>query len=121
MVQAKQHFILILVVLILSGCASPMLGERKLEKRIIKITASKFLYHPSIIELEKDVPVIFELTSLDRLHGFSIPALGLRADVPPGQTVRVVLVPEKVGRYTFLCDIFCGGGHGEMNGVIVVK
>jgi len=33
----------------------------------------------------------------------------------------VRVVPEKAGRFTFLCDNFCGDGHEDMNGVIVVS
>jgi cytochrome c oxidase subunit 2 len=90
-------------------------------QEVIKITARMFEYNPSRVELKKGVPVTLELTSLDRLHGFNIPDLELHADVLPGQPVRVDVLPERAGRYTFLCDIFCGDGHDEMNGVIVVK
>lgn len=101
----------------LSGQQSNKTGEIS----VIKITAQMFEYTPSRIELKKGEPVTLELTSLDRIHGFYIPDLGLRTDVLPGQSVRVDILPEKTGRYTFLCDIFCGDGHDEMNGVIVVK
>jgi cytochrome c oxidase subunit 2 len=35
--------------------------------------------------------------------------------------VRVKLKPERAGRFGFLCDNFCGSGHEEMAGIIVVK
>jgi cytochrome c oxidase subunit 2 len=88
--------------------------------RVVSVTARRFSYNPSVIELELGVPVIIELTSLDRQHGFNIPDLGLRADVEPGKTVRVRIVPEKVGTFDFHCDVFCGSGHEEMAGRIVV-
>jgi cytochrome c oxidase subunit 2 len=31
-------------------------------------------------------------------------------------TVRVRVVPEKAGRFAFLCDNFCGDGHEHMAG-----
>jgi cytochrome c oxidase subunit 2 len=70
--------------------------------------------------LKKGEPVILELTSEDRLHGFHIMELGVRADVLPGQPVRVRIVPDKVGTFPFTCDLFCGSGHGDMSGVILV-
>jgi cytochrome c oxidase subunit 2 len=76
-------------------------------ERVISLTARRFSYSPSVIELELGVPVIIELTSLDREHGFNIPDLGLRADVEPGKTVRVRIVPDKLGTFPFHCDIFC--------------
>lgn len=90
------------------------------DERVIKIVAKKFNYTPDLISLEKGEPVTLEFTSLDFTHGFKVPDLGLRVDLPPGHPVLVHLVPEKTGRFLFLCDNFCGSGHEEMNGVIVV-
>ena len=98
---------------------APAAGSEATE-RVVSVTARRFSYNPSVIELEQGVPVIIELTSLDREHGFSIPELGVRADVEAGKTVRVRIVPEKLGTFEFHCDIFCGSGHEEMAGRIVV-
>ena len=37
-----------------------------------------------------------------------------------GKFARVRLNPHKVGTFTFLCDIFCGTKHEEMNGRLTV-
>ena len=66
------------------------------------------------------MPVIIELTSLDRDHGFNIPDLGVRVDVAADKAVRVRIVPDKAGTFLFHCDVFCGSGHEEMAGRIVV-
>ncbi|HWE22985.1 MAG TPA: cupredoxin domain-containing protein [Myxococcales bacterium] len=89
-------------------------------ERVVQITARKFTYKPDVIELELGVPAVIELTSLDRDHGFAVPELGLRIDVEPGKTARVKVTPDKVGTFPFHCDIFCGSGHEEMAGRIVV-
>lgn len=89
--------------------------------RLIHITARRFSYTPARLVLKKDVPVILELVSADRLHGFSIPALGVRADILPGETVRLRVVPKRVGRFGFHCDNYCGSGHEGMMGMIVVR
>jgi cytochrome c oxidase subunit 2 len=31
------------------------------------------------------------------------------------------LTPEKVGNFMFVCDLFCGTGHDDMDGTIVVE
>ena len=36
-------------------------------------------------------------------------------------TLRVRVVPEKVGTFDFHCDVFCGSGHEEMAGRIMVS
>lgn len=89
--------------------------------QVIPITAQRFSYTPARLVLKKGVPVILELVSADRLHGFDIPALGVRADVVPGETVRLRVVPKRIGRFGFHCDNYCGSGHEGMTGVIVVR
>lgn len=81
----------------------------------------KFEFLPPTINLKKGEPVILKLNSLDRMHGFKVPDLGIRADVLADTTVRVRVVPDKVGRFTFACDNSCGDGHEDMEGVIVVS
>ena len=89
-------------------------------ERVIHMTAKRFEYTPNEITIEKGVPVILEITSLDRDHGFKIPELGIRADVKPGETTRVRIVADHTGRFEFRCDVFCGSGHEDMAGELVV-
>jgi cytochrome c oxidase subunit II len=89
-------------------------------ERVVQVTARRFTYRPDVIELELGVPVVIELTSLDRVHGFSVSDLGVRIDVEAGKTARVRVLPDKVGTFAFHCDVFCGSGHEEMAGRIVV-
>jgi len=116
----RPTVILVCLTVVLLGAANALPGKHTDERTVIKITARMFEYSPARIELKKGTPVTLQLISVDRLHGFTIPQLGLRADVLPGESVFVDLLPEKEGRYTFLCDIFCGSGHDEMSGIIVV-
>lgn len=89
-------------------------------EQVIKITAKKFGYTPNRITLKKGVPVVLKFTTADVLMGFNIPDLSTRADIIPGQVARVRIVPDKVGSFTFFCDIFCGSGHEDMTGTITV-
>ena len=87
----------------------------------IKIQAKKFEYTPNKIILKTGQPVVLEFTSIDFIHGFNIPDMNIRADLPPGQITKVRFTPDKAGEYEFLCDNFCGSGHEEMSGKIIVK
>jgi cytochrome c oxidase subunit II len=89
-------------------------------EKIIQITARRFEYSPSQITLKKDEPVVLEIKSEDVKHGFSLPDFSLRSDVPPGETARVRFTPDKTGEFTFVCDIFCGSGHEDMQGTVKV-
>jgi len=89
-------------------------------EQVIKVTAKKFEYSPNEITVKKGMPVTLEFTSLDRLHGFNCPDLGIRSDIVPGKINRVRFVPQKTGTFPFHCDNFCGEGHENMTGNIIV-
>jgi len=89
-------------------------------ERVIHITAKRFDFSPDSITLKKGEPVVFELSSADREHGFNLRAFGIRTNVSPGKVTRVRLTPDKTGKFTFSCDVFCGDGHEEMTGTVVV-
>ena len=111
-----------LAVVLLIGAASLVLAKSKDQgDRVVPIKVKRFEYMPKEVTLRKGVPVVLELQSLDVPHGFNLPDLGVRADVLPGQTTRVRIVPKQTGRFVFHCDIFCGTGHEELEGAIVVK
>ena len=90
------------------------------KEKVIKITAKKFNYTPGEVKLKKGVPVILEFRTQDLLMGFNLPDFNARADIVPGKTTRLRLVPDKTGTFVFLCDVFCGTGHEEMNGKLTV-
>jgi cytochrome c oxidase subunit 2 len=88
--------------------------------RPIQVTAKKFQFTPNPIRIKKGEPVVLEITAIDFTHGFNIPDLGMRSDLVPGKITRIPLTLNKTGTYDFLCDNFCGNGHEEMNGKIIV-
>ncbi len=88
--------------------------------KVIRITAKRFDYSPAHLTVKKGVPVILELKSRDVLMGFNLPDFNLRADIMPDKMTRVRFVPDKTGKFVFLCDIFCGSGHEQMQGTITV-
>ena len=114
---SKKFLVMGIIFLVIGAFGASVLAA---EPEVIKITAKRFEYNPKEITLKKGVPVVLEFTSLDRLHGFKCPALGVRADIKPGQVTKVPLTPQKVGDFEFHCDNFCGSGHGNMSGMFHV-
>ncbi len=90
------------------------------EPQVIRIVARKFEFVPNEIVLKRGVPVVLELEAPQVTMGFSAPDLGLSAEIVPGKPVRLALTPQRTGEFPFACDIFCGEGHEDMNGVIKV-
>ncbi len=87
----------------------------------IRISAKKFEFNPAKVTAKLGQPVVLVLSSEDRIHGFKMPDFGLRTDIVPGQETRVALTPDKAGSFAFLCDVFCGDGHEDMEGILVVE
>jgi cytochrome c oxidase subunit 2 len=90
------------------------------DDQVIRISASTFEFTPGEITVKKGIPVVLELMSQDRHHGFKLTAFNLRADIKPGVTEEIRFVPDKTGTFTFFCDVFCGGGHEDMSGILKV-
>ena len=111
---------LLMSAAIISGLSIYVRANALPAERVIHITAKKFEFSPDTITLKKGVPVVFEISSADRKHGFNLPAFGVRADVNPGGVSRVRFTPDKTGKFTFSCDVFCGDGHEEMTGTVIV-
>jgi len=88
--------------------------------KVIKVVAKRFDYGPSHLTLKKGVPVVLELTTRDVFMGFNLPDFNVRADIVPEKVTLVTFVPDKAGTFTFLCDVFCGTGHEQMQGTITV-
>jgi cytochrome c oxidase subunit 2 len=120
MQAARRRWTMGLGGLLLGAATIGLRAAAAPEEQVIKILARRFTYTPNKLSLKKGVPVVLELTTADVLMGFSAPDFDLRADIVPGQVARVRLVPDKVGTFTFLCDVFCGSGHETMNGTITV-
>jgi cytochrome c oxidase subunit 2 len=89
-------------------------------ERIVKIEASRFRYDPPKVTLKRGEPVVLELISSDRDHGFKLVELGIDLRIMPGESTQIRVLPEKAGTFSFACDVFCGSGHEEMEGEIVV-
>ena len=89
--------------------------------RVIAVSVKKFEFSMPEITVSKGETVIIELTSADRVHGFSVPAFGIRGDIVPGAVTRIVITADRSGAFDFLCDVFCGDEHDLMGGKLIVR
>ena len=108
-------------LIFLVGMAATALTGTAQTPKVIKISVKKFEYSVKEITVTKGAPVVIEITSEDRIHGFSLPAFGVRGDVVPGEVTRIAFTPDKAGMFQYLCDIFCGDGHEDVTGTLIVK
>jgi cytochrome c oxidase subunit 2 len=107
-------------ILALAATVSYVAAQPAAHAKVIKISAKRFDYSPGRLTLKKGQRVVLELTSSDVVMGFNLPDFNVRGDMIPGKVTTIEFTPDKTGEFTFLCDIFCGSGHEEMQGKITV-
>lgn len=73
------------------------------------------------IRLPLDKPVKVLLRSKDVLHNFYIPQIRSKMDVVPGMVSHFWFTPITVGKFEILCAEFCGVGHYNMRGHMIVE
>ncbi|MDP3764976.1 MAG: cupredoxin domain-containing protein [Nanoarchaeota archaeon] len=91
------------------------------EVKEFKITAKQFAFEPSTIEVNKGDKVKLVVTSVDVPHGISIPEYGINERLDPGTPKTIEFTAEKEGTFTTFCSVFCGSGHSNMKGKIIVR
>jgi len=72
------------------------------------------------IVLPLGVPIRFIITSMDVIHSWSVPALGLKVDAVPGRLNQFIVEIGRPGIYFGQCSELCGPLHGYMPIVISV-
>jgi cytochrome c oxidase subunit 2 len=88
--------------------------------RVIDVVAKKFEFVPGEIRVGRGEAVALRFTAPEVPMGFNLADFNLRADIVPGRVTTVQFTADKAGTFTFLCDVFCGSGHEDMSGTLVV-
>src|SRR3989344_6400718 len=86
-----------------------------------KIEAKQFEFVPSTITVNEGDTVRLIVTSTDTEHGIGIPEFDVSLKVDAGKTETVEFVADKKGTYSMNCNVFCGSGHRNMKGTLIVK
>ncbi len=103
--------------------AGPLAQDAPAARRVVRMSAERFLFTPSEITVEQGTVLEIRLTSDDTDHGFRIIGSSIDVSIPKrnrGEAVAVFAATTP-GDYTFECSHMCGAGHGFMRGRIRVK
>lgn len=73
------------------------------------------------VHLPLDQPVKVLLRSKDVLHDFYIPQIRSKMDMVPGMVSYFWFTPTVIGKYEILCAEYCGVGHYNMRGYMIVE
>lgn len=109
----------LILLALLYGPASAQSNPRQPVE--IKVTARRFEFEPPTITVQKDQPVRLIITSADVDHGFAIKEFNVSAKIEAKRTKIVEFTPDRAGRFRFSCTVYCGEGHDDMLGELVVE
>ena len=120
----KAILFLIFGLLFISACSNPSQinaidGDGEIKE--FKMMAKQFKFSPEKIEVNKGDKVRLIVASADVPHGISIPEYGINERLNPGEPVTIEFTADKQGTFTAFCSVFCGSGHGNMKGQIIVR
>ena len=87
----------------------------------IEIAAGRFSFAPNTIVVREGEHVRLIMRSVDVTHGISIPALGIRHQIPEGgEPVTIEFTAPQPGTHRFTCAVYCGVNHGSMAGTLTI-
>lgn len=91
------------------------------EPRIIEVTARRFAFEPAEVEVALGERVRLLVRSADGVHGVEIRKFRVKREVPRGgMAVAIEFTASEEGRFPILCSEYCGDGHDDMTGTLVV-
>ncbi len=114
--------LLIMGVLVIAGCSTggsdtPNSGEVK----EFNVVAKQFEFVPATITVKKGDTVRLIVESIDVNHGVAIPQFGVNVQVPVGAPQTIEFVADQVGEFPLICSVYCGAGHMQHRGMLVVE
>jgi cytochrome c oxidase subunit 2 len=84
-------------------------------KKEFKVDAYKFYFSPDIITVNKGDKVKIIINNADILHGIRIPELDVRGNE------SVEFTADKIGEFVWYCNTYCGDGHKQMQGKLIIQ
>ncbi len=90
-------------------------------ERTIHMGVRKYVWEPATITAKKGELVRLIIHNADVQHGLVIPDLGvMNRDIPEDGAV-IEFMASKRGAFEFFCSYYCGEGHIEMRGKIIIE
>jgi cytochrome c oxidase subunit 2 len=100
---------------------APGLREISPGKYEAVIVAQIWSFTPDEIRVPAGSEVTFRVASTDVIHGFFIENTQINAMIIPGQITEVTQEFSEPGEYLLICHEYCGIGHHNMWGRVIVE
>ena len=125
----QRHFgyLILTVALLATAAHSAGSGQdappaQSQEPRVIEVIAKRFAFEPAEIEVTVGEKVTFAVRSADGVHGIEIKKFKVKKEIPRGaEPVMIEFTAKEAGRFPIVCSEYCGDGHDDMKGTLVVK
>ena len=92
-------------------------GEDEFEVYVVAMT---FVFQPDPIEIPAGSEVTFYVTSRDVIHSFTVVGTNTNTMVIPGEVSVLTVEFDEPGEYGVICNEYCGSGHHDMEGQLIV-
>lgn len=90
----------------------------ELEIRVLK---NRWRWDPNVIVVPYGTLVRLTIENEDDFdHGIAIREFGLDRRLPAGRTTTAQFVADQEGEFEFFCSVYCGTGHFDQKGTLVV-
>ena len=115
-----------LIALLFLACGSyggaPGSAAQTPEPRVVEVLAKRYAFDPSEIDAVQGEKLRIVVRSGDGMHGFEIKKFKVSKEIPRGgDPVIIEFTPNEAGRFPIACSLFCGDGHEDMKGALVVS
>jgi cytochrome c oxidase subunit 2 len=96
-------------------------GKVKDAVRVVEYDAFQYGFAPDPLVVRAGEQVRLLVKSRDVSHGAMIPEVDFSTEIPTGERKAAEFTaPTTPGEYPVFCSVFCGPGHGDMRGRLVV-
>lgn len=96
-------------------------GKIENEVRVVKVKAFRYGYEPDpiVVKLGENVRIV--ATTADVTHGLAISEFNINLSIEPGEAETAEFVADKEGEFRVYCTVYCGAGHTNMHGKLIVE
>jgi cytochrome c oxidase subunit 2 len=123
MFAARTNVCLLVTITVLLGGTAWTSGRAAGQDtpREIDVVVRRFEFEPARIEVSVGEKVRLRVVSADGVHGLEIKKFNVKKEIPRGtKPVVIEFTASEAGEFPILCSEYCGEGHEEMRGQLVV-
>ena len=92
------------------------------QPRTIEVLVRRYAFEPALIEATEGERLRILVRSGDGPHGFEIKRFKVSKEIPRGtEPVTIEFTASEAGTFPILCSLFCGDGHDDMKGQLIVR